>query len=132
MKAQIIEKDGIKYKVIEIIEEPKTLKIPELKIEVETELRKPMTYIEAEKLCINKKRMLTIAEASYIFDNGLIKDFGKEREWIQHYSKRMRKAGFGCALDSDWDGGRLGLDGGYGDGSAGGSASGVRLVRDLK
>jgi len=112
------------------------IKIPELGIEVQSKI-KCITYIEAEKLCVNGLRMLTIIEASHIFDNNLIKDFVKEREWIEHYSKKTRKLGY-CSsvasLGSDWDsvGGQLVVDGYGRDDGDGGFAFGVRLVRKLK
>ena len=111
-----------------------TIKIPQLNIEVETKLRKPMTYLEAEKLCKNGWRMLNILEAGYIHDNELIKDFAKETEWIQHFSKKMRKKGYGYYIYLWFSG----LD--VSRSSLGGDDSwlvsdygvrGVRLCRDL-
>lgn len=105
-------------------------------IEVEAVPRKPMTYIEAEKLCVNGLRMLDILEAGFIWDNNLIDGFAKKREWIKHYSNRTRKLGYGCSvagLDSGRLFGNYGLYvGGDWDDSYGGFAFGVRFCRDLK
>ena len=98
-------------------------------------LSEKMTYIEAEKLCKNGWRMLNVLEAGFIYDNKLIEGFGKEYEWIEHYSKETRKKGYGCSvatLYSDGVDDRLDVDGywnGYGDI---GYAFGVRLVKEVK
>ena len=77
------------------------LEIPELGIRVAKEISGEMTLIEAEEYCQkNKARLLTVAEAGYIYDNNLIPSFCSGREWLEHYSKKMRQKGFGCfALD---------------------------------
>jgi len=100
--------------------------------EVQTKTQ-DMTYLEAEKKCINGLRMLSVAEAGHIFDNELIKNFAKEREWIAHYSQKTRKFGYKCSVVGlSESGGRLLLNGISWCGNNGGYAFGVRFVRDLK
>ena len=78
--------------------------IPELGIKVQKQISGKMTYAQAEKYCKdNQARMLNVIEAGYIFDNNLIEGFCKQREWLEHYSKKTRENGFGCsALYRGW------------------------------
>lgn len=107
------------------------LEIPELGIRVAKEISGEMTLIEAEEYCQkNKARLLTVAEAGYIYDNNLIPSFCSGREWLEHYSKKMRQKGFGFfAFLRNWiDGSRLYVSGSYLVDINYGHAFGVRLV----
>lgn len=109
----------------------KTLKIKELGIEVETKLRKAVKFKDIK---VPKGwRLLTFQDCCFIYDN-LYEEIpiGKEIEWIEHYSKRMKERGYASALDSDWDDGRLDVGGDGYDDVSGGYAFGVRFCRDLK
>lgn len=109
----------------------KTIIIPELKIEVEKELRPRVKF---KDIIIPKGwRLMTFQEGCYIFDNVPEIELSKDYEWIKHYSKRMEKSGYVSALYRGWlvdD--RLYVDG-NGDGNyRNGYAFGVRFVRDIK
>ena len=130
-KTQIIEHEGKKYKVIEVIED-NFVEIPELKIKVTKETVN-MTYLEAEEFCNkNNCKMLNVVQAGFIYDNQLIKNFCTEREWLEHYSQRTRKKGYGCsALVRDLVDDRLVVDGYYWDVNYHGHSFGVRFVYPL-
>jgi hypothetical protein len=90
------------------------IEIPELGIKVQKEISGKMSYSKAEEYCKERgARMLNGLEAKYIHDKELINNFCREREWLEHYSKKLRKKGFGCsALNVDWYfDGRLYVDG---------------------
>jgi hypothetical protein len=110
------------------------IKITDLGIEVQKETTN-MTYVEAEEYCIkNNVKMLNVIQAGYIFDNDLIKDFCKEREWLEHYSKKTREKGYGCsALDGSWDlDGRLSVYGFNWIDDSDGHAFRIRFCRRIK
>ena len=110
----------------------KTIKIPELKIEVETKLRQPVTGKDIQ--IPRGWRLMTFEEACWIYDN-LNKELeiGKKTEWIEYYSSRMKERGYFAALYSNGDFDyRLYVDGYYRSGDRYGCAFGVRFVRDLK
>jgi len=99
--------------------------------EVQKEIYDKMKYIEAERIAKeNDWKMLNVLQAGYLFDEKIIKDFCKEREWLENYSKLTREEGFSCSALSDyWSGSRLDVDGSgwYGDGD--GRSFGVRFVK---
>jgi len=119
-----------KEKQFQKLENPEFITIPELGIKVSKKVSEKMTYVEAEKYCKdNNAKMLNVLEAGYIFDNGLIENFCKEREWLEHYSQKTRNLGFECsALGRGWDSDdRLDVDGDDWDDDRN-HAFGVRLV----
>jgi hypothetical protein len=101
----------------------KTIKIPELNIEVETELRERVSKSEIK---IPKGwRLLTFSEASYILEKGLL-DLGiKEIEWI---TLKEKVASLYSYMDVDW----LRVGGLIWDDNNGGVGFGVRFCRSLK
>jgi hypothetical protein len=106
------------------------IEIPELGIKVQKEISGKMSYSKAEEYCKERgARMLNVLEAGHIYDNELINNFCREREWLEHYSKKTGKNGFGCsALGRVWDAdGGLDVDGDL-DGGDFGHSFGVRLV----
>jgi len=98
--------------------------------EVQKEIYGEMKYIEAERIAKeNDWKMLNVLQAGYIHDEKIIKDFCKEREWLENYSKLTKGEGLSCfALVNNWYGGRLVVDGGW-DGGGGGRSCGVRFVK---
>jgi len=109
----------------------KSLIIKELNIEVETELREKIKFKDIK---IPKDwRLLTFQECCYIYDNLHDKiKIGKDTEWIEHYSEKMKKKGYASALSSLWSDGGLNVDGYYLDAYGDGYAFGVRFCKDLK
>lgn len=78
------------------------IEIPELGIKVQKTTSGRMTGVKAEEYCkTNNAKMLTITQAGYIYDNNLIKDFCKEREWLEHYSQKAREQNLGCTAWND-------------------------------
>jgi hypothetical protein len=107
------------------------IEIPELGIKVQKEISGKMSYSKAEEYCKERgARMLNVLEAGHIYDNELINNFCREREWLEHYSKKTGKNGFGCsALDGIWYAVDRLLVSGYNlGGDDYGHSFGVRLV----
>ena len=111
--------------------------------EVQKEIYGEMNYLEAEKIAKeNDWKMLNVLQAGYIYDEKIIKDFCKKREWLEHYSKLTKEEGLGCSAlggnwdcyglnvsGSFWDGGRLYVYGNGWNGGGVGHSFGVRFIR---
>ena len=107
------------------------VKLPTGTYEVETKVSPDIKSkdIQIPKGC----SLLTFEEAIFLFDNHQeVFNIGKNREWIEHYSKRMREEGYFAGLDSYWDSRQLCVVG-FGWGVSGfGYAFGVRFKRKVK
>jgi hypothetical protein len=101
----------------------KTIKIKELKIEVETELREK---VYKKDLKIPKGwRLLTFSEFAYISENDLLPLVKEDRQWGTSKGKV-------AVLDSVDFGDWLGVDANYGGGFVDRCSFGVRFCGDLK
>ena len=132
-----IEKEiaDLKLELKELENKQEWIKIPELKIEVQK--RVYVKKVKFKDIVFPKGcRLMTFQEACHLWDNYDYKDFklGEDKEWIEHYSKKMKEAGYCSALYSSW--GivvlRLNVDGDFHGISRFGVALGCRFVRDLK
>jgi len=111
------------------IEERKTLKVEELKIEVETEIHdkgKMLSEIEIPK----GWRLLTIQEVIFLFNNYLRKlNMNNTCEFIEQQLNFNRKKNYIARFVADSGGAYLFCDGGA---SCAGASLGVRFCRDLQ
>jgi hypothetical protein len=100
-----------------------TTKIPELNLEVETELRK---RVKKSEIKIPKGwRLLTFSEASYILEKNILKLGLEKIEWITLKDKV-------ASLDSDMYGDRLNVNGYSWSDLDIGCGFGVRFCKEIK
>ena len=108
------------------------VKLPTGTYEVQTKVSPDIKFkdIQIPKGC----SLLTFEEAVFLFDNHQkVFNIGKNREWIEHYSKRMREEGYFAGLGSGRVLRQLCVVGYWvGNYFVGGFAFGVRFKRKVK
>ena len=106
------------------------VKLPTGTYEVETKVSPDIKFkdIQIPEGC----SLLTFEEAVFLFDNHQeVFNIGKNREWIEHYSKKMKEDGYFASLSSCVDDRQLYVLGNYWLGCLG-FAFGVRFKRKVK